>query len=351
MCENVSNFKINYKKMNKLKEFEEALKIRNKFLLFDLEANTEEDSKIADMRIIQIWYLVFDNTLSEIDSWSIFIKQEENAPKLTSFIKNLTGITEKQVDNWVYFKEWLEKFLEIYENCDYLLSYGHYDMKQLLSDCNNLEIYYPFNEWNWWKYSKHFNIKDIIAKKLNIRAKGMESLLKYLNLELEWRHHNWEDDSKNVFKIIKKVFKENSDYHLFLDIDGILNKFNSNNDLDDDLVNNLKYLLEEIKFKIILTSDRRFDWEEFKNLWINAWLEMFHDTTEINCDNLSSDNNKLSEIRTREIKNYIKKHNIKNYYIILDDLDLNFEKNFYKINPYKGLEKSIVNLIIKNHQI
>lgn len=335
--------------MNKLKEFEDALKTKNKFLLFDLEANTEEDSKIANMRIIQIWYLVFDNTLSKLDSGSIFIKQEKNAPKLTSFIKNLTGITQSQVDNWVYFKEWLEKFLELYENCDYLLSYGNYDMKQLLSDCNNLEIYYPFNEWNWWKYSKHFNIKDIIAKKLNIRAKGMESLLKYLNLELEWRHHNWEDDSKNVFKIIKKVFKENSDYHLFLDIDGCLNRFSSWNNLDEDLVENLKHLLKNLNCNIIITSDRRFDWEDFKNLWISAWLQEYSDTTEINYNNLSSDIKKLADIRTIEIKNYIKKHNIKNY-LILDDLSLNFESNFYKVNPYKWLEKTMLELIIKNHQ-
>ena len=62
----------------------------------------------------------------------------------------------------------------------------------------------------------------------------------------------------------------NNKTFLFLDIDGVLNRFTSNNDLDNDLLENLKILLNNLELDIVITSDRRYDGDEFKNLWMNA---------------------------------------------------------------------------------
>lgn len=331
--------------MTKLKKFEKLLKQNNTFLLFDLEANTERNSQLKDMKIIQIGYLIFNTKFKILDKWSIFIKQEANAPKLSSFIKKLTWITETELNNWVYFKDWLKQFLKLYDKCDYLLSYGNYDMKQIYSDCNNLEIKYPFEEWNLWNYSKHFNIKDIIAKKLDIKSKWMESLIKYLWLKLEWKHHNWEDDCQNIFNIIKKVFFDKPQKYLFLDIDWVLNTFSSNNDLDEDLAENLEMLIYIMDLKIIITSDRRYDLEDFTKIWLNNWLPIFYDITKTDKKNLISDSKKLAKIRTKEILEYIKKNNIKDY-IIFDDLELDIKNNFYKINPYKWFDSELLKKVI-----
>lgn len=188
-----------------LKTFEKLLKFESKFLLFDLESNTDWIMNIQEMRIIQIGYLIFNNKFEILDKWSIYVNQQI---KLTDFIKNLTWITQEEVDNWLSFKDSMSEFQNKISICDYYLSFWNYDMKQFYHDCRNNWVDYIFDEWNEWKNSRHFNIKDIIAKKLNIKSKWMEKLAEYLWIELEWKIHNWEDDCLNIFKIIKHVFEK-----------------------------------------------------------------------------------------------------------------------------------------------
>lgn len=184
------------------------LEQRSNFLLFDLEANTNWEWELSNMETIQIGYILFDYKLEILKKGSIFIKPTINNT-LTDFIKSLTWISQKEVDSWVSFQEWFKTFVSLYNpNTDYIMSYWNYDMKQLYSDCANNNMEYPFAEGDRWKYSKHINIKNALAKKLDIREKWMESLLEYLWLELEWKHHNWEDDCGNILKLVKHVFFE-----------------------------------------------------------------------------------------------------------------------------------------------
>jgi inhibitor of KinA sporulation pathway (predicted exonuclease) len=89
------------------------------------------------------------------------------------------------------FEKGLSQFLGHFnrEN-DYLMSFGYYDIKQIFKDCQLNNIPYPFDEGNEWQYSKHINIKNALAKKLDIREKGMDSLMIHLGLKLKGRHHN-----------------------------------------------------------------------------------------------------------------------------------------------------------------
>lgn len=188
-----------------LKTFEKLLRVESKFLLFDLESNTDWIMNIQEMRIIQIWYIIFDNNFNILDKGSIFVNQNV---ELTSFIKNLTLITQDQVDNWLSFKDAMSEFQNKVLTCNNYLSFGNYDLKQFYHDCKNNWVKYIFDEWNEWKNSKHFNIKDIIAKKLNIKSKWMEKLAEFLWIELDWKIHNWEDDCFNILNIIKHVFEK-----------------------------------------------------------------------------------------------------------------------------------------------
>lgn len=180
---------------------------KSNFLLFDVEANTNWEWDLSKMEIIQIWYIKFDSEYNVLNKGSIFVKPTLSS-KLTDFIIDLTWITQKEVDSWIVFSEALTEFLGMYyKDTDYIMSYGNYDMKQLLSDCKSNNLDYPFDEWDTWRYSKHINIKNALAKKLDIREKWMWNLLEYLWLELEWKHHNWEDDCLNILKLVKHVFK------------------------------------------------------------------------------------------------------------------------------------------------
>lgn len=194
--------------MNKnLERFYKWKENKSNFLLFDVEANTDWEWDLNKMEIIQIWYIKFDSEYNVLNKGSIFVKPSLS-PQLTDFIIDLTWITQEEVDTWMIFSDALREFLGMYnKDTDYIMSYGNYDMKQLLSDCKNNNLVYPFDEWDIWKYSKHINVKNALAKKIDIREKWMWNLLKYLWLELEGKHHNWEDDCLNILKLVKHVFK------------------------------------------------------------------------------------------------------------------------------------------------
>lgn len=193
--------------MNKnLQRFYNWLEDQSNFLLFDIEANFKEDNLWKDFETIQIGYIKFNYKFEVITHWSIYINPK-NHKELHPFIQELTGINQKQVDNWLCFPPALKQFISLYnKETDYLMSYWYYDMKQLYKDSNTNNLEYPFYENDEWRYSKHINIKNAIAKKINIREKWMWNLLKYLNLNLIWKHHNWEDDCLNILEIIKYVF-------------------------------------------------------------------------------------------------------------------------------------------------
>jgi len=195
--------------MNKnLERFYNWLETKSNFLLFDLEANFYEWQEIKEYETIQIWYIKFDSNFNILNKWSIFIKPIKY-PILSKFIKELTWIKQEEVNKWVSFTDWLKEFYSLFnEKTDYIMSYWYYDMKQIYSDCKINNIDYPFDEWNQWEYSKHINIKNSLAKKLNIREKWMWWLMNQLWLEFEWKHHNWEDDCFNILKLIKYVFKK-----------------------------------------------------------------------------------------------------------------------------------------------
>jgi inhibitor of KinA sporulation pathway (predicted exonuclease) len=167
---------------------------------------------LKDLETIQIGYVIFDSQFNLLQKWSIFVKPTKN-PILSAFIQELTWINQDQVDSWVSFHEWLKQMMKLFKDyhCGYMLSYWNYDAKQLYSDCQINNIIYLFFEWDKWHSEKHINIKNALASKLNMREKWMENLMKYLWLELEWKHHNWEDDCYNIFRIIKNQFLSTHD--------------------------------------------------------------------------------------------------------------------------------------------
>lgn len=104
------------------------------------------------------------------------------------------------------FPQALEELQDLFNpESDYILSYGNYDMKQIFRDCQRHDIPYPFGDSSW-EGARHINIKNALAKRLDIRERGMASLMKYLGLELYGTHHNGEDDCKNILRCIQEVF-------------------------------------------------------------------------------------------------------------------------------------------------
>jgi inhibitor of KinA sporulation pathway (predicted exonuclease) len=149
------------------------------------------------MEIIEIGAVVVDaKTLEVVDEYTSFIKPILN-PRLTEFCKELTTITQKEIDSAKGYKEVLEAFKAWYEQYEDFLfcSWGEYDKHQFKLDCKLHNVAYPFND-------EHLNIKKAFAKKQDIKPCGLDKALSHVGLELEGTHHRGIDDARNMARLM-----------------------------------------------------------------------------------------------------------------------------------------------------
>ena len=84
-------------------------------------------------------------------------------------------------------------------NSAVFVSWGDYDKKQLVQDCNYHKIPYPFSD-------EHINVKKLVASHLNFeKPRSIRMTLEYLNLEFLGTPHRGIDDVKNIIQIIRKI--------------------------------------------------------------------------------------------------------------------------------------------------
>jgi len=148
------------------------------------------------MEIIEIGAVMLNENLEKVDEFQTFIKPVKK-PILTDFCKELTSITQEDVDNAPDFIEAMEAFYS-WMNADkqtLWMSWGAYDRKQFDKDCqfhgisNNLPT--------------HQNAKVLFSKALNIKkGYGMARALKRVGIKLDGTHHRGIDDARNIAKLI-----------------------------------------------------------------------------------------------------------------------------------------------------
>jgi inhibitor of KinA sporulation pathway (predicted exonuclease) len=171
------------------------------FLVIDVEATCCDRRSIPrhQMEIIEIGAVMLNRTTWELDSeFQAFIKPVRH-PQLTDFCHELTTISQQDVDNASEFpevianlKQWMDSFPN-YIFC----SWGDYDRKQFIQDCQFHHLPYPFGE-------QHINIKKEFSEYLVTSQKfGMAQALEYLGIELKGTHHRGIDDARNIATIYR----------------------------------------------------------------------------------------------------------------------------------------------------
>ena len=179
-------------------------------IVVDLEATCWEHNNFKqqnEMEIIEIGGVLLDPNLDIIEKVSVFVKPILN-PILTDFCKNLTSITQKDVDTAQEFPQALQDFagaikkhLAPSDTLDkhILASWGFYDKKQIIKDCHRHNISYPFG--------MHWNVKQAFSQKQGTKKRfGIVGALKKLSMEFEGNHHRGVDDAFNIARIIKNYF-------------------------------------------------------------------------------------------------------------------------------------------------
>lgn len=202
-----------------------------KYIIFDLEATCSDTDNKFEMETIEIGGIVFaekypksleyiwdseeelqfiTKTLSPIMPEELeiigkldeFVKPVIN-PILTDFCKNLTHITQEQVDSAKIFPSAIEELTVMLDSEfgeDYrLCSWGFYDRKQLTHDCN-----YHHLSTDWLK--KHISIKHQYGKIKGIKPCGIKKALNRENERFTGIHHRADSDALNISKIFLKYF-------------------------------------------------------------------------------------------------------------------------------------------------
>lgn len=178
----------------------------NYYLVIDLEATCCDLKKIPrhQMEIIEIGAVMVETTnLKIVSEFQTFINPIRH-PILTDFCRELTKISQENVNQAPLFPEAIKTFkqwLDQYDNFIFC-SWGNFDQKQFEQDCKFHQIPYPFP-------CKHLNLKEEFTQAQNLKKKlGMKQALEYVNLTLEGTHHRGIDDARNIAKLLPFMITE-----------------------------------------------------------------------------------------------------------------------------------------------
>ena len=159
------------------------------------------DLKSKQNEVIEIGAIVLDDTREVLGEIQRFVRPVRN-PILSEFCKQLTSIRQSDVDKAQIFPDMLVDFQKQAEGISgqrladlVFCSWGDYDRKQLMKDCQYHRVPYPFGV--------HRNVKTEFARKRRIKPVGIARALNILRMPLEGTHHRGIDDARNITKIFR----------------------------------------------------------------------------------------------------------------------------------------------------
>ncbi|KAJ0012634.1 hypothetical protein NQD34_016968 [Periophthalmus magnuspinnatus] len=182
----------------------------------DFEATCEKDNPPGFKHEIIEFPMVLVNTetleiASFVDSFQEYVKPELN-PQLSEFCINLTGITQKMVDEADPFPVVLEKAVawlqerELGTKYKYaILTDGAWDMSKFLNiQCSISRIRYPQFAKKWINIRKSYgNFYKVPRPQTKL-----STMLDKLGLKYEGRPHSGLDDSRNIARIALRMLQD-----------------------------------------------------------------------------------------------------------------------------------------------
>lgn len=173
------------------------------FLIIDLEATCDDQDTIPrqEMETIEIGAVMVESEdLKPISEFQTFIKPVRHSI-LTDFCKQLTSITQEDVNHADTYPEAIKKFSHWLHQYDNFLfgSWGKFDRYQLQQDSKFHEIPYPIP-------SKHINLKRYFKKNQNLNKRyNMAEALELAGFSLQGTHHRGIDDARNIAKLMPYI--------------------------------------------------------------------------------------------------------------------------------------------------
>jgi len=166
------------------------------YVVIDLEATCDQRGfPRKDMEIIEIGAVLVDGeSLSVRGEFQTFV-QPVVRRELTPFCRELTSITQADVDSAPRFPEALRQLAEWMPAKHTFGSWGAYDRGQFEQDAARHGLSLPF-------VGEHLNIKRAFAAAVRGRPMGMKRALRVAGLPLQGTHHRGIDDARNIAKLL-----------------------------------------------------------------------------------------------------------------------------------------------------
>lgn len=178
------------------------------YIVMDMEWNTAYSKKLGGFmnEIIEIGAVKLDDSLCEIDTFSVIIKSQVGK-RLQSRVKTLTHLTNDDIANGISFQKAIMQFsawLGTEENT--FLTWGDGDIRTLIKNCeyflDTAELPFVHNYADLQKFCQSFTDAASSGQQLGLSA-AAEKL--GVNPE-EYPHHRALDDSRLSVACLKSVF-------------------------------------------------------------------------------------------------------------------------------------------------
>ncbi len=173
-------------------------------LIIDLEATCDEGDRLLaeEMEIIEIGAVWASADGRVIDTFEALVRPVVH-PQLTSFCKQLTGVSQSDVDSAEPFPiaaAKLASFAQRFQPDSTVWgSWGQFDANQLACECERHGVQHPLIGF------EHVNLKRRFAKSRKIKEVGMARALQMVGCALEGAHHRGLDDAKNIAKLLRHL--------------------------------------------------------------------------------------------------------------------------------------------------
>jgi 3'-5' exoribonuclease 1 len=168
-----------------------------RYVVADLEASCWEAAWVRHrMETIEIGAVRLDESLDVVDEFDSFVRPVV-VPRLSTFCRKLTSISQEQVDAADTFPKAFARFLTwMGPGPRRFVTWGGFDISQLRMDCQRHDMIFPEH-----LADDHLNLKTEFGKWKGLKRVGMTDALQLLDLPHVGHPHRGIDDARNIARI------------------------------------------------------------------------------------------------------------------------------------------------------
>jgi 3'-5' exoribonuclease 1 len=174
------------------------------YVVMDLEASCWEAAWVRHrMETIEIGAVRLDGSLRVVDEFDSFVRPVVVA-RLSSFCRELTSISQDQVDRAGTFPKVFARFLTwLGPGPRRLVTWGAFDLGQLRMDCQRHGMLFPEH-----LAGDHLNLKTEFGKWKGLKRVAMPDALDLLGLPHVGHPHRGIDDARNIARIAQAMLPQ-----------------------------------------------------------------------------------------------------------------------------------------------